>query len=447
MRPPLRLATAHDGPVAAFSGNRATPAASRVTPTGNRITPAGNRVTLPGNRPAVPSRNQAATPPGNRTASSSGRRGAPPTAGRGAAATGPRVSAVAGPARAVTLKDVAAQANVHPATASRALHPATRHLVRPGTARRVSRAAESLGYVANHTAASLRTRSTRTVGVLLPDLADPLAATFARGLEDQLTAAGYVALTGSTDCDVARERMLLTMMRSRNVDGLILTGYPARSPLTGAVSRIGLPVVIAGTVPENGTLPAVSADFSRGMRLAVDHLAELGHRAIACLTGPGEAGWHRDFLAALAARALPQPAVQVLGAKAHTVDEGRRCCRRLLADWSRCTAIIATSDLLAAGCYQEFAEAGVACPEDISVTGCGDLPLAGSMTPSLTTIKLPQYHVGVQVAQLLLDRIANPSSPPVARLLPPELIVRGSTAPARPLARSAAASPRAVNHS
>ena len=65
--------------------------------------------------------------------------------------------------------------------------------------------------------------------------------------------------------------------------------------------------------------------------------------------------------------------------------------------------------------YQEFAEAGVACPEDISVTGCGDLPLAGSMTPSLTTIKLPQYHVGVQVAQLLLDRIANPSSPPVAQ--------------------------------
>jgi LacI family transcriptional regulator len=328
----------------------------------------------------------------------------------------------------VTLRDVAARAGVHPSTASRALHPATRHLVRPVTARRVIRAAQSLGYVPDHTAASLRTRSTHTVGVLLPDLADPLAAAFARGLEDQLTAAGYVALTGSTDSDVARERMLLTMMRSRSVDGLILTGYPARSPLAGAVSRIGLPVVIAGTVPENGTLPAVSADFSRGMRLAVDHLAELGHRAIACLTGPGETGWHRDFHAALAARGLPKALVTVLAAKAHTVDEGRRCCRQLLCDRGPCTAIITTSDLLAAGCYQGLAEAGLACPEDISVTGCGDLPLAGSMTPPLTTIKLPQYHVGVQVAQLLLDRIANPSSPPVARLLPPELIVRGSTA-------------------
>ena len=429
MRPQLRLATAHDGRVATFSGNRAMPS--------------GNRVTLPANRAAISSGNQVAMPPGNRAAPPSGNRGAPSTAGAGTA-TSSRGPALAGPVRAVTLKDVAAQANVHPATASRALHPATRHLVRPGTARRVVKAAQSLGYVANHTAASLRTSSTRTVGVLLPDLADPMAAAFARGLEDQLTAAGYVALTGSTDCDVTRERMLLTMMRSRHVDGLILTGYPARSPLTAAASRTGLPFVIAGTVPENGTLPAVSADFSRGMRLAVDHLTELGHRAITLLTGPGETGWHRDFHAALAARGLPQPPIPVLAAKAHTVDEGRRYCRRLFADRAPCTAIITTSDLLAAGCCQELAEAGFACPEDVSVTGCGDLPLAGSVTPPLTTIKLPQYHVGVQVAQLLLDRIAGPSSPPVARLLPPELIVRGSTAPAGPLARSAS---RAVNHS
>ena len=417
MRPQLRLATAHDGRIAMFTGNRGS---------------------LPSNRAAVSSRNQVAMPPGNRAAPPSANPGAPAVTGRGAAATSPRARALAGPARAVTLKDVAAEANVHPATASRALQPATRHLVRPGTARRVIRAAQSLGYVANHTAASLRTSSTRTVGVLLPDLADPMAAAFARGLEDQLTAAGYVALTGSTDCDVARERMLLTMMRSRHVDGLILTGYPARSPLTAAASRTGLPLVIAGTVPENGTLPAVSADFSRGMRLAVDHLTELGHRTITCLTGPGETGWLRDFHAALAARGLPPPLIPVLAAKAHTVDEGRRYCRRWLADRAPCTAIITTSDLLAAGCCQELAEACLACPEDVSVTGCGDLPLAGSMTPPLTTIKLPQYHVGVQVAQLLLDRIAAPGSPPVARLLPPELILRGSTAPARPLARSAA---------
>src|SRR5262252_9892570 len=142
MRPQLRLATAHDGQVVTFSGNRATPS--------------GNRVTLPANRAAVSSRDQVAMPPGNRAAPPSGNRGAPSTAGAGAAIS-PRGPALAGPVRAVTLRDVAAEADVHPATASRALQPATRHLVRPGTARRVIRAAQSLGYVANHTAASLRT--------------------------------------------------------------------------------------------------------------------------------------------------------------------------------------------------------------------------------------------------------------------------------------------------
>ena len=130
--------------------------------------------------------------------------------GRVAATPSPHPHVTARPGAVVRLKDVAAQAHVHPATASRALHPDTRHLVRPGTARRVLRAAEALGYVANHTAASLRTQSTRTVGVLVPDVGNPMTAAFARGLEDQLTTAGYVALTGSTDGDADRERMLLT---------------------------------------------------------------------------------------------------------------------------------------------------------------------------------------------------------------------------------------------
>lgn len=357
--------------------------------------------------------------------------------GRAAATPSPRPAVTARPRAVVRLRDVAAQAHVHPATASRALHPDTRHLVRPGTARRVLRAAEALGYVANHTAASLRTQSTRTVGVLLPDLGDPMMAAFARGLEDQLTTAGYVALTGSTDGDADRERMLLTTMRSRHVDGLILAGNPPRAPLAAAASNTGLPVVMAGGMPENATLPAVSADLARGMRTVVHHLTELGHRAIGCITGPREIGRYREFLAALAAVGL-EPPLPVLAARAHSADEGDRCCHRLLADRKSCTAIVATSDPLAAGCYRAVAAAGLACPRDISVTGCGDLPLAGCMAPPLTTIRVPQYHVGAQAAQLLLERIDSPGSPPVARLVPPELVVRASTAPARCLSPLAA---------
>jgi LacI family transcriptional regulator len=301
--------------------------------------------------------------------------------------------------------------------------------VSEGTARRVLGAAESLGYLRNHTAASLRTRRTRTVGVLLHDLSDPLSAMFARGLEDQLATAGYVALTGSTECDAIRERTILNEMRGRHVDGLILAGRAARAPLVTEASKIGLPLVTAGRAPRSSPVPAVSADLPRGARMVVNHLAALGHHSVSCLTGPGESGRYQDFLAAMVARGVqPQPRVAI--AKSLTAGEGRRCCRQLLAADALGTAIITTSDMLAAGCCQALAAAGRACPRDISVTGFGDLSLADAVTPTLTTIRLPQYHLGMQAAQLLLDRITDPDAPSAARLLAPELIVRGSTAAA-----------------
>ena len=124
--------------------------------------------------------------------------------------------------RTVTLRDVAARAGVHPATASRALNPETRLLVREDTARRVLEAAEVLGYHPNPVARSLRTRRSNTVGVLIPDLTNPLFPPIVRGLEDKLAAAGYVALLGNTDADASRERTLFEQMLARHVDGFVL---------------------------------------------------------------------------------------------------------------------------------------------------------------------------------------------------------------------------------
>jgi LacI family transcriptional regulator len=162
----------------------------------------------------------------------------------------------------------------------------------------------------------------------------------------------------------------------------------------------------------------------------VASLAALGHHSIACITGPAEESRRRDFLAAMTASGLQPPPGLTLASQALTTDEGMRCCRRLLADGPACTAIITTSDLLAAGCCQALTTAGRSCPEDISVTGHGDLPLAGSLTPPLTTLRLPHYEMGTRAAKLVLDRITGARVPPAALLLPPELIVRGSTASA-----------------
>src|ERR1700755_1760676 len=130
-----------------------------------------------------------------------------------------------------TLRDVAAAARVHPATASRALNPDTRMLVSEETARRVSEAAAALGYRPNPVARSLRTRRSNTIGVLLPDLHNPLFPPIVRGIEDKLAEHGYVALLGNTDADLVKERLVFDQMRARHVDGFVLGTATAGSPI------------------------------------------------------------------------------------------------------------------------------------------------------------------------------------------------------------------------
>ncbi|HXZ74162.1 MAG TPA: LacI family DNA-binding transcriptional regulator, partial [Streptosporangiaceae bacterium] len=174
--------------------------------------------------------------------------------------------------RAVTLRDVAARAGVHPATASRALSPETRLLVREDTARRVLEAAETLGYYPNPVARSLRTRRSHTVGVLIPDLTNPLFPPIVRGLEDRLAAAGYVALIGNTDGDGERERLVFGQMRARHVDGMVLATAHLSDPLLADAVRGGLPVVLMNRMAQDHSLDSVSVDNERGMRMAVAHL-------------------------------------------------------------------------------------------------------------------------------------------------------------------------------
>src|SRR5437763_8181039 len=221
--------------------------------------------------------------------------------------------------RTVTLRDVAARAGVHPATASRALNLETRLLVREDTAQRVLEAAEALGYHPNPVARSLRTRRSHTVGVLIPDLTNPLFPPIVRGIEDQLAAAGYVALIGNTDGDDERERIVFEQMRARHVDGFVLATAHLSSPLLAESVRAGLPVVLVNRLAEDHSLPSVSADNERGMRMSVDHLVELGHRRIAHIAGPQDVSTglsrFQGYQAALRAHRLAEDPDLVVTAK------------------------------------------------------------------------------------------------------------------------------------
>jgi LacI family transcriptional regulator len=337
--------------------------------------------------------------------------------------------------RTVTLRDVAERAGVHPATASRALNPETRLLVREDTARRVLEAAETLGYHPNPVARSLRTRRSNTVGVLIPDLTNPLFPPIVRALEDRLAAAGYVALIGNTDGDGERERLVFQQMRARHVDGMVLATAHLSDPLLTEAARAGLPVVLMNRMAQDHNLDSVSVDNEGGMRMAVAHLAAEGHKRIAHIAGPQEVSTglsrYRGFMSAMEAHGLGVDPDLVITAKAFSIEEGLRCTRALLERRAGCTAVAAGNDMLAIGCLAALEEAGLNCPADLSVVGFNDMPFIDRLRPPLTTIRFPHYQLGTEAAQLLLERIGGRGGPVKVLYLAPELVVRGSTAPCR----------------
>jgi LacI family transcriptional regulator len=337
------------------------------------------------------------------------------------------------PERPATLRDVAAAARVHPATASRALNPETRILVSEDTARRVAEVAAELGYRPNPVARSLRTRRSHTVGVLIPDLNNPLFPPIVRGLEDRLATAGYVALLGNTDGDSGKEQIIFEQMRARHVDGFVLATAHARNPVLAEAAAADIPTVLMNRLAPDYSFSSVSVDNEQGMRMAVAHLAALGHTRIAHIAGPQQVstgvGRRRGFLEGMKACGLKVDEDLIVSAAGYTVEEGTRCCRELLGRRTRCTAVAVANDMLAVGCYAALDEAGLRCPENLSLVGFNDMPFIDRLRPPLTTVRFPHYQLGTEAAQLLLERVTGRDSPVKILYLAPELVVRGSTAP------------------
>jgi LacI family transcriptional regulator len=342
-----------------------------------------------------------------------------------------RKFSLAGPA---TLRDVARVAGVHPGTVSRALNPQTRGLVNERTARRVLAAAEELGYRPNPIARGLRTNRSHTIGVLVPDLMNPLFAAVVRGIEDGLREAGYTPLIANTDNDAERERIAYEAMNARQVDGFIAaTAVRDHWLLEDRASR-GTKVVLVNRRVDSDAIPAVIGDDHEGVRLAVEHLAGLGHRRIAHLGGSQMlyTGWsrHHGFLDAMRSLKLGVDRDLILFSETFTEREGARCCGELLDRRRDFTAIVAGNDLLALGCYDALEARRLRCPEDVSVVGYNDMPFVDRFRPPLTTVRVPHYELGATAAALMLEQLQNLEAPPRQLLLAPELVIRGSTAPA-----------------
>jgi LacI family transcriptional regulator len=335
--------------------------------------------------------------------------------------------------RKPTLKDVAEAAGVHSATVSRALDPGRRHEVHPDTARRVLRAAESLGYRPNPIARSLKTARTRTVGLIVPDLTNPLFPPIVRGADEVLFDQGYSALIASTDNDPAREQRLVDSLVGRQVDGLIVATAQREHPLIQRLHDENVKLVMVNRRVEDVDIPAVIPDDASGIEQAVAHLADLGHTRIAQLAGPQDTSTGvaraRAFRHAVRDAGLDDDPALVVECAYFQEASGAKALGALLDRRVPFTAVVAGNDLLALGCYDVFAERGIDCPGQISVVGFNDIPFLDKLRPPMTSVRIPHRDLGAEAARMLLDCIDDRGRRPGSVLLPVNLVVRGSTAP------------------
>lgn len=327
-----------------------------------------------------------------------------------------------------TLRDVAKAAGVHPATASRALNEGTRGLVRPETVERVRTTAAQLGYQVNPIARSLKTSRSQTVGVLIPDLTNPLFPPIVRGVEDVLTQHGYTAFIANTDNDPRRAAASFAALQARQVDGFIVATARLDDPLLREAAERGVPLVLVNRTTRNLTASTVTGDDAFGIERVVDHLVGLGHRHIGHLAGPSTTSSGVVRLKAFTdsmRRHNLEPG-RVVVSPTFSEAAGHEATLTLLQSYD-VTAVAASNDLLAIGCYDALEELGLSCPGDVSVTGFNDMPFVGRLRPPLTSVHVPQQELGLEGGRLLLDLLSGRISTPRSVLLPVSLVVRGST--------------------
>ena len=318
----------------------------------------------------------------------------------------------------VTIRDVAARAGVSVATVSRVFNQ--KGPMREETARRVMDVAGAMQYVPHAGARSLSTRSTRTIGVVLPDLHGEFFSEVIRGIDLAARESGYHLLLSGSHADRDEMRAVVQAVRGL-VDGLIVMSPDLDPRSLCAELPPSIPTVLLNARVEGH--PSITIDNSGGAREVVRHLAGLGHTRIAFLSGPAQNAdaeqRRRGFRAG--ARANDIHAVEIDGD--FTEQSGYEAARKILELRPRPTAVFAANDSMAIGALSGFRDAGLRVPEDMALVGFDDVPIARFLDPPLTTVKVPIAELGRRGLQLLLDGDGKAVSP--ARLQT-SLIVRRS---------------------
>ena len=330
-------------------------------------------------------------------------------------------------AKAASIYDVARESGVSVFTVSAVVNKKSH--VGKKLLERVESAIQKLNYRPNLIARSLAKQRTHTIGMIVPDIANPFFPMVVRGAEDAAQKHGYNLLLCNSDDNLDKEESAVELLLSKRVDGILLTkaAEDFRPAMRQMIKEMNVPFVLVMRTYPKLTRDAVITDDYQGAYEAVCHLARAGRRRIGLISGPlkisnAKARW-QGFHDALKAKDLPyDPELVVEGD--YRIESGFRAGNVLLSH--RPDGIYVANHLMTIGLLKAAEEIGLKCPEDFGLVSFDDYPWLGIFRPRLTTVELPKHQLGSEAAELLIQRIAGDRSKAVVRKLQPELRVRES---------------------
>lgn len=329
-----------------------------------------------------------------------------------------------------TIYDIAQRAGVSIATVSRVLNHSPG--VKEETRQRVIAAIRELNYSHNAVAAALTRKKTYTLGLLLPDIANPFFAELARGVEDRANYYGFNVIICNTDNKPHKEQAYVRLLLKKRIDGLLFAAAKTGSQALKQVQNSGLPVVLVAREATDVDLCSVLVDNVEAGYTATRHLIELGHTSIALATQSLTIKTSQDrrlgYLRALEEYGLPiSDELQVFDCSG--IEGGRMAARQLLQLSKSPTAVVAFNDMVAIGIIAEAKSAGWRIPEQLSVVGFDDTIIASVTDPPLTTVAQPIYSMGHRAIDCLVNMINGENLSEKRVILDTHLVIRKSSAP------------------
>src|ERR1700726_962076 len=325
-------------------------------------------------------------------------------------------------AKAASIYDVARESGASVFTVSAVVNKKSH--VGKSLRERVEAAIRKLNYRPNLIARSLAKQRTHTIGMIVPDIANPFFPMVVRGAEDAAQKHGYNLLLCNSDDSLAKEERSVELLLSKRVDGILLTkaAEDFRPSLRQMIKEVNIPFVLVMRTYPKLTRDAVITDDYQGARDAVSHLARSGRRRIGLIGGPlkvsNAVARFEGFRDALKAEGLLYDPKLVIEGD-YRIDSGFRAGHALLSH--RPDGIYVANHLMTIGLLKAAEEMGLRCPEDFGLVSFDAYPWLGIFQPKLTTVELPKYQLGFEAADLLLDRIAGKGGPSVFKKLPTEL--------------------------